>query len=179
MKNITRYIIWAIIALALISTGAFIALTSNQVAATSPQGATFTTEKTAGIAIQLANPGANATTSSILNTDANDRYVSSFHFGCENIGTSKTAYTGAGLANLQGSIGTTSTSVPITPVFTFPVALNFNLGTGTSNLLVSSSTLATATSSNAMVWPAGSYMTFQFNATNTAACTVGVDYFGS
>lgn len=165
--------------LALISTGIYIGLTGQQVAAISPTGATFTTSKTAGIAMNLANPGQNGTSSSLLNTDSNDRYISSDHIGCENVGTSRTAYTGAALANLQLSIGTTTTGTSSSFSSVFPTMLNFNLGTSTVNLLVSSSTLLTATSSNAAVWPAGTYLTFSFNATNTAMCTVGVDYFGS
>ena len=146
---------------------------------TSPQGATFSTEKTAAVAINLSAPGANATSTSILNTDSNDRYVSSAHIGCENVGTSKTAYTGTGLANLQLSVGTTTTAAP--GVFSSAEAImsNLNLATATQGMLVSSSSLLTATSTYATIWPSNTYMTFFFNATNTATCTVGVDYFGS
>lgn len=145
----------------------------------SPAGSTFATSKTAGVAVNLANPGANGTSTSILNTDTNDRYVSSFHVGCENVGTSKTAYAGAGLANLQISIGTTTAPSPASFLSAAPVAVNFSIPTTTVDYLVSSSTLLTATSTLAAVWPTGTYMTFFFNATNTAACTAGVDYFGS
>lgn len=147
--------------------------------ATSPVGSTFNNAKFAGVTISLASPGANGTSTSMLNTDAYDRYVSSFKVGCEGVGTSKTAYAGTGLANLQVSVGTTTTAAPASFSSFAAIALNFNLGTSTTNLLVSSSTLATATSSLAAVWPTNTYMTFFFNATNTAACTIGTEYFGS
>lgn len=145
----------------------------------SPSGSTFGDAKTASVVISLASPGANGTSTSILNTDTNDRYVTSWHTACENMGTSKTAYTGAGLANLQESVGTTTTAAPATFISFSAIASGFNLATGTTNMLVSSSTLATATSSLAIVWPANTYMTFSFNATNTAVCTTGVNYIGS
>lgn len=149
------------------------------IAGTSPAGSNFGTAKFAGVAINLASPGANATSTSITNTDSNDRYVTNFKVGCENVGTSKTAYTGTGLSSLQVSIGTTTASAPATFSSFAAVALNLNIATNTVNLIVSSSTLQTATSSMAMVWPTGTPMTFAFNATNTAVCTVGVDYIGS
>lgn len=141
-------------------------------------GSTFNTAKFAGVAISLASPGTNATSTSILNTDTNDRYVSAYKIGCENVGTSQTAYTGTGLAALLFSVGTTTTANPVSFSSFAAVATNQTVATGTSNFLMASSTLATGTK-NAAIWPTGTYMTFYFNATNTAACTVGVDYFGS
>lgn len=147
-------------------------------AGTSPSGSTFSSAKFAAVAINLANPGANGTSTSILNTDANDRYVSAFKVGCEAVGSSKTAYTGAGLAALLISVGTTTTAAPASFTSFAAVATNFTLGTSSTNLLVASSTLLTGTE-NAAIWPTNTYMTFYFNATNTAVCSVGVDYFAS
>jgi len=145
----------------------------------SPAGSTLTNAKFAGIVVNPSVPGANATSTSILNTDTFDRYVTGFSVGCENVGTSKTAYTGTGLANWQISIGTTTTAAPATFLSFAAIASSFNLSTSTSDLIAASSTLQIATSSLAMVWPTNTYMTFSFNATNTAACTVGVSYTGS
>lgn len=150
-----------------------------QVAGTSPSGSTFNVAKFAGIAVNLALPGANGTSTSILNTDSNDRYVTSFKVGCEGVGTSQTAYTGAGLSALLLKVGTTTTAAPATFTSFAAVALNFTVTTSTPVVLVSSSTLLTATSSLAAAWPTQTYMTFYWNATNTAACTEGVEYFGS
>lgn len=48
------------------------------------------------------------------------------------------------------------------------------IGTTTSYAYVASSTFpVNAITQN---WPAGTYLSFQFNATDTAACTVGVQY---
>lgn len=152
---------------------------TNNVDATSPAGSTFSNAKYYGIAINLASPGANGTSTSITNTDSNDRYVVATKIGCENVGSSRTAYTGAGLASLQISVGTTSTSAPITFSSVFPVVLNQVISTSTQNYLFASSTLVTATTSNAIVWPTGTALTFSFNATNTAACTIGVETLGS
>lgn len=154
-------------------------------AAASPAGTTVNTEKFAGIlGISLASPGiagasgstANGTSTSILNTDAFDRYATSWVAACEGVGTSKTAYTGGGLASLQISVGTTTTASPATFLSAEAIASAQNIATTTVNLLVSSSTLQSATSSLAMVWPANTYMTFAFNATNTAVCTLGIRY---
>lgn len=150
-----------------------------KLAGTSPSGATFGDQKIAMVAVNLANPGANGTSTSILNTDSNDRYVESSRVGCENVGSSKTAYSGTALAALQFSVGTSSTAAPTSIVpFAF-VASAVNLSTSTGSVFFASSTLATATSSLAAIWPTNTYMTFTFNATNTATCTVGVSYFGS
>lgn len=150
----------------------------------SPAGTTFSTAKFAGVAVSLAAIGANGTSTSILNGDASDRFVSGWRLGCEGLGTSRTV-SGVGLANLLLTIGTTTGSSPTAPSTFAAVANNYIVPTTTGNLIlaipsVASSTIGgTATTTNATVWPSGSYMTFTFNATNTAACTVGVDYVGA
>ena len=144
----------------------------------SAAGSTFSTAKFAGVVVSLTTAGASATSTSILNTDAYDRYVSEFKVGCEKVGTSYVANTGAGLASWQISVGTTTTASPAAFSSFAAVATNFVLSTSSTNVLAASSTLATG-SQNATIWPTNTYMTFAFNATNTAACTVGVSYFGS
>lgn len=142
----------------------------------SPSGTTFSTAKTAYLALNLANVGTNGTSTSITNTDANDRIVKSVDIGCVNVGTSRTAYTGAGLANLFFTLGTTTTSAPAA----YPAGFNkiggvdYNLSTSTPNTLVASSTAGVSTTS--LVWAAGSSLTVFSNATNTATCTAGVTY---
>lgn len=152
----------------------------SQLAGTSAQGSTFNTAKFAGIATNLAAPGANATSSSILNTDANDRYITSIKAGCENVGTSKTAYTGAGLASLQLTVATSSSSAPATNGNTNSVGGGaVTIGTSTTSYVVSTSTASVGTSNIYAVWLAGSYLTFTTNATNTAVCTFGAEYIAS
>ncbi len=170
----------AFVVLAALAVGAYFYPGTSQNLGNSSPGTNFNTEKQAAVAISLATPGAGATSTSILNTDAGSRYISSFKVGCSNVGTSQTAYTGTGLSSLQLTIATTATANPATiPVGFADVANAFALGTGTVNLLVASSTLTTATSSLAAIWHAGENLTFWFNATNTAACTIGVSYFQS
>ena len=141
----------------------------------SPAGSTFGDAKQAMIAINLAAPGANATSSSVYNGDANDRYVTSLDYGCEGVGTSKTAYTGAGLAALTMTVGTTTTPAPAVIPSALVLASATTIATSSATLVVASSTSGGAASA---LWPTGTYMTFWFNATNTAVCTVGVKYFG-
>jgi hypothetical protein len=151
----------------------------------SSAGTTFGNAKFAGVTVRLGTAGAGATSTSILNTDTSDRFVTGFRLACNGVGTSKTAYTGTGLASLQLTIATTSeANVPtITTKYVFPVTSAVPVSTSTVNAVIASSTFmgvgATATSSNSVVWNSGSYMTFFWNATNTAACTEGVDYIGS
>lgn len=149
-----------------------------QVAGTTPQGGTTSTAHFYSIAALLAAPGANATSSSILNTTGNDLYVTSFKAGCELVGTSQTAYTGAGLAALTVKAATSSTVAPVSNS-NLNLAGSITIATTTANFLESSTTAATGVSTVNYLWSAGSYMTFTTNATNTAQCTFGVDAFSS
>ena len=149
---------------------------------TTTQGGTTSTAHYYSVAVNLANPGSNATSSSILNSSPNDYYVSSIKAGCESVGTSQTAYTGTGLAALTLKVATSSTPAPATNGNTNTVggATAITIGTSTSNFAVSSSTISAAgTPQPFVVWAAGSYMTFTTNATNTAMCTFGVEAFSS
>lgn len=147
------------------------------VGGTGTAGSTFGTAKYAGVIMNPSAPGTNATTSSILNSDATDRYVLSTEIGCETIGTSLTAYTGAGLASLTVSIATSSATTPA-PKPSIRVG-SIGIGTSTPPFTFASSSQLTATSSFGSIWTTGTYMTFDFNATNTATCTVGLRYIGS
>ncbi len=173
--------IWTIAIAAIVSV--IVALSfpgpTSNLATTSPAGSTFNTAKFAAVAMNLATPGTNGTSSSILNTDTNDRFVLAVKGGCENVGSSLTAYTGAGLASLQLNVATSTTAAPASLNGWANVAKAYVVGTTTTNIIFGSSTLVTATSSLAGIWSANTYMTFSWNATNTAACTVGVEYVGA
>ena len=152
---------------------------NNPVFGSSPAGSTFSTQKVAQVAVNLASPGSNGTSTSILNTDANDRFITGEEVGCETVGTSKTAYTGTGLASLTLTIATTSTAAPatISNTNTLPVV---TIATATPNFVISSSTAGTpGTSIVSNIWASGSYLSFATNATNTALCTIGVRYTAS
>lgn len=160
-----------------------------QIATTSQPGTSFSSAKYAGVTIDLSlNTGATST--SILNTDSNDRYVISTETVCRNMGSSYTAVTGAGLASLQLTVGTSSAASPAAVASVGAhsrVTSAFVFSTTTAPIgFMASSTLQTATSTFAARWKAGDYMTFWWNATNTPAsgltsvpCTEGVRYIGS
>lgn len=158
----------------------------------SPQGASFTTGKIAAVSALLTLPGANATSSSIQNNSGVDQYITGVMIGCENLGTSRVAYTGGGLATdgLQLSIATTSTAAPATngTNLVFP-AIGISTTTGYFTLASSTGSLATTSVSGSIgytgsqsvnnIWKSGSYLTFSVNATNTAQCTFGVSVLSS
>lgn len=145
----------------------------------SPAGSTFNNAKFAGVVVSLQSTTTNGTSTSLLNSDASDRYVVAVRAACEGLGTSKSVGAGAGIAALSYSVATTSTANPSTPTYNFALASSTVMGTSTVNNLVSSSTILSASTTNAMVWAAGTNLTFWWNATNTAVCTEGVDYIGS
>lgn len=172
MKNIN--FILGLLAGVIIGAAGAIVFSGSDVVETSPTGATFNSAKVA--AIVAAPATASATTTSILNSDANDRYITSTFAYCGGLGSSQTAYTGAGLANLTLKAATTSTAAPAALTNT-NLVMNVNIATTTPNTsAVATSTFVSAINQR---WAAGSYLTFEFNATNTAACTVGANYIPS
>lgn len=159
----------------------------------SAAGTTFNTAKIAAVAVNLASPGSTGTSTSIINGDANDRYVTGIRAVCNGLGTSYTGVSGAGLASLTLTIATSSTASPASLSNANKVGSSaITISTSTVQFGISSSTLSTmATTSTtgtigltgvsvpSIIWASGSYMTFLTNATNTALCTYGVDYLGS
>lgn len=154
-------------------------------------GTTFSTQRIAQIV--FAPTTGSATTTSIYNGDDNDRVVDSAYAYCSGVGTSLTAYTGTGLANWILSAATTSSSAP-NAITNTNLAMNMVMSTSSAFSFTSTSTpssylynvtgngaATTSATQSAVsrVWAAGTYMTFGSNATNTAACIVGVRYFGT
>lgn len=135
-------------------------------------GATFNTAKIAAINWTLSD---SATSTSILNGDANDRIVEGAQYWCSGVGTSKTAFTGAGLDALSFSAATTSASAPAIITNTNFV-LNTTVATSTATLFVASTSPGLTATAAQRIWASGSYLTFWSNATNTAACNIGVQY---
>lgn len=154
------------------------ASTTVFVQGTSPQGSTGRTSTQANIyGVNLANPGANATSSSILNSSSNDYYITSLKVGCEGVGTSKTAYSGAALAALTLKVATSATAAIATNGNTNVVGGGaITIGTSTPNFVLSTTTASGGNNNVYNIWGAGTYLTFTFNATNTAVCTVAGDY---
>lgn len=145
---------------------------------TPPVGTTSGTGSIQHTATFSFNPTTGATTTSVLNGDAQDHIVAGITtVNCSNVGTSKTALTGAGLAALIFQMSTTSASggsVAGNSNFVF----NATIPTSTVDIQVASSSasvVVTATG-NAIRWATGTYLTISSNATNTATCVIGVPY---
>ncbi len=144
-------------------------------AGSSAVGSSFNSAKIAATNISLAAAGATST--AIRNTDASDRIVTEAFATCSGIGTSLTAYTGTGLVALKVDAATSSTSV---------ISGNSNDVFGSGGATIATSTPTDAFTNNTTFataftrrWAAGSYLVFSSNATNTAACTVGVKYLAT
>lgn len=181
LPKASLYVLLAVLLVA----GWFLPLKSMQNAvSTTPQGGTTSTAKLYTIAVLPATPGTNATSTSIAqNTTGNDLYITSLKVGCEGLGTSKTAYSGTGLAAFQTTFATSSTAAPATAGGMGQTigggALTISTSSPAGQYVVASSTAGNPNVTNANVWPNGSFLSVQFNATNTAACTVGVEAFSS
>lgn len=139
----------------------------------SPAGTTNTSGKYYSQTFSLAT--ASATTTSILNASGFDLAVRAVDVMCQGMGSSKTAYTGAGLANLIIKIATSSTNAitkDVADVNTNYLA-NITIGTTTLDSYQASSTEGIIPSTTRII-PNGAYAIISSNATNTAACSVGL-----
>lgn len=155
--------------------------TIEKVFGATAQGATGNVGHEANIyGVNLATPGANATSSSILNPTGQDVYINAIKVGCERIGTSGAAGGGTGgLASLTFSVATTSTAAPAVQGAGTINAGTFAIGTSTPDFVMASSTAGLGNPSYTLIWQAGSYLTFFTNATNTAICSFSANYFQS
>lgn len=171
MKKVIFSLVGIVAVLALI--GAYYFPQFQTSVGASPTGTTWGTARIASINWSLASH--LATSTSLYNYDTQPRIIESSFVTCESMGTSKTAYTGAGLANLIIRAATTTTEAPA-------VITNANYAANYATVATSTAVLLTASSTEGVIngysriWPAGTYLTFWSNATNTAQCTVGVKY---
>lgn len=172
MKTSIKIVLGVLILAALIG-GYYFPKTDMFAIGTSPTGSTFSNQKLA--ATVFAPSAVPATTTSIFNGDSNDRYVTSAFSYCGTVGTSLTPGSGTGLASLLFKAATTSTAAP-TLVTNTNLTLSVTVSTSSPDSANATSTYGTAFWQR---WAAGSYMTFFSNATNTAVCTVGVNYVPS
>lgn len=146
----------------------------------SPAGSTFSSAKIAAVSMVPSAPGTNATTSSILNGDANDRIIIDGGVSCEGIGTTSNspAAGGGALANWTLKAATTSTSAPADVGSLVNFNVNMNIATSAPANYVSTTTNPVLGNSG-RIWLAGSYETFWWNATSTATCQPYVHYLGT
>jgi hypothetical protein len=174
----TKNIIIGFVVVAVIAIGGYF-FPRNKVSQSfgaSPTGATFGDAKRAAVVINPLVTGQNGTSTTLVNTDSNNRIVTDSFVDCNGVGNPLTAGNGTGLATWTLQIATTSTASP--------ASVGSNL---VANITISTSTSDTfnATSTNpgpnpvGRIWPAGGNLTFFLNATTTGACTAGVNYIGS
>ncbi len=169
MKNSTKIILALAVVAIVLGTAYEFRYHPESYASISPVNTTNSSAKILSKTMDLST-AAGTTTSILIPQDY--AVVSSFAY-CTGVGTSKTAYTGTGLASLQINGATTSS------------AISGNLADSNTNYFTSGMVLGTSTpfsfaSSTTDVagvnryLPAATYATFSANATNTAFCTVGV-----
>lgn len=170
-----KKIIFAIVIVAIVAVcGLFLTIQKDTV--TNAGSAVGTSYQTQRIAQKNISPTVGATTTSMYNGDDSDRWILSNFAACSQVGTSRTAYTGAGLASLTVTSATTTTNAPA--AITNSSTVTLTIATSSTEFMINTASTG-STSSYLTRWAAGTYYTWAFNATNTAACTVGVSYIGS
>lgn len=143
----------------------------------SPAGTTFNTGKV--VAVDISPATQTSTSSSVLNTDASNRWIASFGFsGCTGTQNSQTDLTGTGLASWFVQAATTTVANQGLQGNT-NYALNLTIPTSTAGVPAIVAASTSTPSAVFGIWAPGTYMTFTFNATNTAACVVEMDYIAS
>lgn len=119
--------------------------------------------------VTMAPATSAASTTSILNTSS-DRNITDSFVECQGVGTS-----GTSVANLSVQAATTSVS-GLGLQGNTNYAFNSNVSTSTATVYVASSTEGVIQYVS-RIWPSGTYLTYIFNTTNSASCTVGSHYF--
>lgn len=174
-----KNIIWGVVIVAVLAGIGWYMFSDSpeveQLGAGSAVGTTFNTAKIAGITMAPATAAASST--SLLNPDSTDRVVRSASAYCTGVGTSQTYLTGAGLLSTGWTLNMATTSTAAQTGSTNYVA-SITLAT-TTGYVYSATSTTPAIGDVTRLWPAGSYLTLTFNATNTAACIAEVDYLSS
>jgi hypothetical protein len=132
------------------------------------------TNSTARLASVVAAPPttATATTTSLYNGDGVDRAITDAFAYCTGVGTSRTYLTGAGLAALTVQMSTSTIAGDAKRNTNYPATFTV----ATSSAWAWENYLGTSATDMNLVWPSATYLNITFNATNTAACTIGVHY---
>jgi hypothetical protein len=170
MNTTTKIVVAALIvgaAIGLVLGHSFWPTTQFQsVAGSSPAGSDFSTSKEYSTVMNLSS--STGTTTSILNTDTNARYVTSVFADCQGVGTvssSVAALTFTMATSTQSYAGST-TVLSVSPATGY-----VTLATSSTVSTVASSTWQTP---YPQLWAPATYLNIFTNATNTAVCTVGV-----
>ncbi len=118
-----------------------------------------------------------STSTSILNTGASDRAVSSSNIYCTPVGLVQTYATGATLASWTVTVATTSVANTGLQGNANYVALD-TIGTSTQSGIIAGWVASSTVNGNFAfnVWPVNTYLTLNFNATSTATCSLKIVY---
>lgn len=173
MKKTTFIVSVAIAILAGVISGYLLTHKDLSVSAISTAGTTGSTGKYLSQTMSLAD--STGTTTSIFNPFGRDIAVRSVDVMCQGVGTSQTAYTGAGLSALNIEIATSSTNTITGNVAQINTNYlgNINISTSTVNSYIASSTEGVLVGTSRII-PSGTYAIISSNATNTAACAIGL-----
>jgi hypothetical protein len=162
----------SLIVVALIAIGAYFYPQAKSLVGGVSSSGSYTNVATWAL-VNFVPSAANGTSTSILNSGASDRAITSSYAFCTN-NTTSIGPTSPGIASLTLQAATTSVaSQGLQGSANYIV--NVNISTTTTSSYVSTSTEGVITGS-ARIWPVNTYLTFNFNATTTAACTIGVQY---
>lgn len=140
----------------------------TQQTAGSAAGTTFGTAKVAAINFAPATSAASST--SILNSDVGNRYITDTFMDC--LGAN-----GQGFQTIQGAT-TSVSSLGLQGSTNYFASTSATTTAAANNMYVSTSTEG-ALGAETRVWGAGTYITFVVSGTNTGACTIGVHYLQS
>lgn len=171
-------LVYFVIAVAIFGAYYFPQVKSQMVGAVSSAGTTNSSRSIASIAVTPLL--GSATTTYLLNNGASDRAITSNDVMCTGVGTSNTFLTGTGLANwiLQGATTTAAGQAAGTGLGgNTNYAINDTLSTtsASANYFAASSTEGVLQYTS-RIWPVNTYLALNFNATNTAACTIVTNY---
>lgn len=147
----------------------------NVAGGVSSAGASNSTAKLASVT--MAPALAAGTTTGILNTDGTDRQIIDSFVSCTNTGSSLPYLTGltSGSLSAWGVAMSTSTGTGVGLGGNLNYASNLTIATTSPWAYTASTTLGVG-GVVGLIWPTNTYLNIVFNATNTAACTVGVHY---
>lgn len=173
MKNKLTFAIVGILVLAVVG-GYFYPKVNTNLKGTSSAGVSNSSAKVASITI--APLTASATTSSITNTDGTDREITDGFVTCQSVGSSRTYLTGAGLTSGGWGLVMSTSSSAVDAKVNANYAINFSSISTTTTRVYSATSTEGVLTYVSRIWPNGTKLNMTFNATNTAACTIGVHY---
>ena len=131
---------------------------------------------TAWSSVTLNSTNALGTSTSILNTGASDRAVIGSYVTCTSMGNVLTYGTGAGLTSTGWTLTAATTTTSGSGLLgNTNYIVNETLATS-SGILYQASTTEGVVTYTSRLWPTGTYLTFNLNATSTASCSVGIEY---